>query len=540
MRLGIFLFIAFIFSKNMIIFVKLMRKLLLALLSGLLLAFSWPELGIFPFLFFAFLPLLMVEDELNNSNDKKKGRKVFWSSFLAFFIFNAITTYWVYHATLFGAIAAFIVNATLMSTAFWLFHKVKSATTNRLGYLSFIVLWISIEYLHLNWDLSWPWLTLGNAFANVTDVVQWYEFTGFLGGSLWVLFINVLLFSLYISAEKKKAMLLPLLVLLLPLFVSYHMYSNFETENEDTLKVLIVQPNIDPYTDKFNVGYEKQLADFITLSKTKLTAETQLLIGPETALLEGIWENKLEATYSVRKFRELQKEFPKLNVIVGASTMKMFGHGESKTTTARQVRNEKIYYDAYNSAIFIPDSGLVEVYHKTKLVPGVEKMPFPYLLDPLAKLAVDLGGMSGSLGSSNTLHNFKVDGVNVRPLICYESIYGEMNIENSDLITIITNDGWWKNTAGYKQHFSYASLRAIEQRKVIVRSANTGISGVISSNGEILQETNWDEAICIAADVKLNSKSTFYAQFGNYIGRISVFVAFMLMTVTFVKGKLRK
>ena len=143
-----------------------MRKLLLALLSGLLLAFSWPELGLFPLLFFAFLPLLIVEDELNNSNDKKKGRKVFWYSFLAFFIFNAITTYWVYHATLFGAIAAFIVNSTLMSTAFWLFHKVKSATTNRLGYLSFIVLWISIEYLHLNWDLSWPWLTLGNAFAN--------------------------------------------------------------------------------------------------------------------------------------------------------------------------------------------------------------------------------------------------------------------------------------------------------------------------------------------------------------------------------------
>ena len=206
-----------------------MRKLKLALLSGFLLAFSWPGIGIFPFLFFAFLPLLIAEDELNNSNDKKKGRKVFWYSFLAFLIFNAITTYWVYHATLFGAIAAFIVNATLMSTAFWLFHKVKSATTNRLGYLSFIVIWISVEYLHLNWDLSWPWLTLGNAFANVPDLVQWYEFTGFLGGSLWVLFINVLLFSLYISADKKKSMLFSLLVLLLPLFVSYHMYLNFET-----------------------------------------------------------------------------------------------------------------------------------------------------------------------------------------------------------------------------------------------------------------------------------------------------------------------
>jgi apolipoprotein N-acyltransferase len=446
----------------------------------------------------------------------------------------------VYHATLFGAIAAFFVNATLMATAFWLFHKIKKATNNRLGYLSFVVVWIAMEYLHLNWDLSWPWLTLGNGFAASPSIVQWYEFTGFLGGSLWLLIVNLLLFNLYLAEDKAKAVMLPLLVILLPMFVSYHMYLDFESDDNNTISVVIVQPNVDPYTDKFSVGYEQQLTDFIALAKTELTQETKLLIGPETALLEGIWENKLEATYSVRKFRELQKEFPKLNVIVGASTRKMFGHGESKTTTARQVRNEKIYYDAYNSAVFIPDSGRVEVYHKTKLVPGVEKMPFPKLLDPLAKLAVELGGMSGSLGSSNTLHNFKVDGVNVRPLICYESIYGEINFTNSDLIAIITNDGWWKNTAGYKQHFSYASLRAIEQRKAIVRSANTGISGVISSIGEILQETNWDEAICISTDVKLNSKPTFYAQFGNYIGRLSVFVAFMLLIVAFVKGKLKK
>ena len=134
----------------MIIFVTLMRKLFLSVLSGLLLAFAWPEIGLFPVLFFAFVPLLILEDDLQRSDENKKGRKIFWLSFLGFFIFNGITTYWVYHSTLFGAIAAFIVNATLMSTAFWLFHKVKNATTNRLGYLSFIVLWISIEYLHLN------------------------------------------------------------------------------------------------------------------------------------------------------------------------------------------------------------------------------------------------------------------------------------------------------------------------------------------------------------------------------------------------------
>ena len=514
-----------------------MKRIFLSILSGLLLAFSWPEIGVFPILFFAFVPLLMLEDNLQKSEVNRRGRKVFWLSFLAFFIFNTITTYWVYHSTLFGAIAAFLVNATLMATAFYLFHKIKSATTNRLGYLAFIVFWISMEYLHLNWDLSWPWLILGNGFANSPDLVQWYEFTGFLGGSLWVLLMNILLFRLA-KKQNVKAIALPVLLLLFPIISSYYITPDIKEGKQ--LKVLIVQPNVDPYIDKFNIGFEDQLANFIALAKPHLTQETQLLVGPETALLETIWENKIEVTYSVRAFRELQKDFPNLNILVGASTYKMFGHGNQKTTTARQIRNENIFYDAYNSAIFIADSGAVEVYHKTKLVPGAEKMPFPYILDPLAKLAVDLGGTSGSLGSENTVHQFMVDDKIITPLICYESIYGDLQKGKTNLIAIITNDGWWKNTVGYKQHFSYARLRTIEQRKTIIRSANTGISGVINAKGEVLKITNWDEAVCISAEVNLNNETTFYSVFGDYTGRLSVFVAAMLAIVAFVKGRLKK
>jgi apolipoprotein N-acyltransferase len=394
-----------------------------------------------------------------------------------------------------------------------------------------------MEYLHLNWDLSWPWLTLGNGFANSPAIVQWYEFTGFLGGSLWVLLINVLLFRLA-KKQNLKAIALPFLLLLIPIISSYCLTPDIKEGKQ--LKVLIVQPNVDPYTDKFNVGHEQQLANFIALAKPHLTQETQLLIGPETALLEGIWENKIEATHSVRAFRKLQKDFPNLNILVGASTYKMFEHGEQKTSTARKTRNENIFYDAYNSAIFISDSGAVAVYHKTKLVPGAEKMPFPYILDPLAKLAVDLGGTSGSLGSENTVHQFMVDDKIITPLICYESIYGDLKKGKTNLITIITNDGWWKNTVGYKQHFAYARLRAVEQRKTIIRSANTGVSGVINGKGEVLESTNWHEAVCIATDVELNNETTFYSVFGDYIGRLSVFVAAMLFIVAFVKGRLKK
>jgi len=521
----------------MIIFVTNMKKLVAAVLSGCLLAFSWPGIGFSPLLFFAFVPLLILEDELTNSKEKNKGRKVFWYSFLAFFIFNAITTYWVYHATLFGAIAAFLVNATLMATAFYLFHKIKERTTNRLGYLALLVVWVSMEYLHLNWDLSWPWLTLGNGFASAVNVVQWYEYTGILGGSLWVLLMNILLFRLA-KIKTTKAMFLPLAVLILPLLFSYSLIADVKSEGQ--LKVVIVQPNVDPYTDKFNVGHEHQLTDFIDLAKTELTQETELLIGPETALLEGIWENKIEATYSIRAFRQLQKQFPNLNILVGASTYKMFAHGESKTATARQIRNENIFYDAYNSAIFIPDSGAIKVYHKTKLVPGVESMPYPNVLDKLAEIVVDLGGVGGSLGSENKAHQFMMDDKIITPLICYESIYGDLQKGKTNLIAIITNDGWWKNTAGYKQHFEYARLRAIEQRKTIIRSANTGVSGVINAKGEVLESTNWDEAVCISAEVSLNNETTFYSVFGDYMGRLSVFVAAMLLIVAFVRGKLKQ
>tara|TARA_B100001142_G_scaffold95025_1_gene96871 strand:+ start:14872 stop:16413 length:1542 start_codon:yes stop_codon:yes gene_type:complete len=513
-----------------------MKKIFLALFSGLLLAFSWPAIGIFPFIFLGFVPLLILEDEVEN------GSEAFGYSYISFMCFNIFTTYWVWYATPLGSIFAFLVNSFLMSIAFYAFHKIKTITNNRLGYVAFIVSWLTFEYLHLNWDLSWPWLTLGNVFAESTQFVQWYEYTGVLGGSFWVLLINFLVFRSIKSKQKIKSVLLFLSFFLIPVGISYYLYltKDYLVSKGETVNTLIIQPNIDPYTDKFNVGYEEQLKDFIVLARSKLDQETELLIGPETVLQEPIWENNIEATYSIRAFRRLQEEFPNLNILVGASTYKMFGHLEKKTSTARKIRNKDIFYDAYNSAIFIPDSGNVDVYHKIKLVPGAEKTPYPMLLDKLANLMVDLGGVSGSLGSENKLSNFYFNGINIRPLICYESIYGEMDFNNSDLIAIITNDGWWKNTAGYQQHFSYARLRSIEQRKVIVRSANTGISGVILANGEILNKTKWDEEICIEAMVGINNNPTFYTSFGDYIGRVSLFILVILILVSFIKERLRK
>ena len=186
----------------MIIFVIVMKNILYSILSGLLLAFSWPNIGNLTYLIFiAFVPILFLTNKIVNSNISAKSKRIFLYSFLTFFIFNILTTYWIFHATLFGAISAFIINSLLMSFVFFASFKMGCFRKNNFGTILFIVTWIAMEYLHLNWDLSWPWLILGNVFASTTYLIQWYEFTGVLGGTLLILLINILFLKAIISKE---------------------------------------------------------------------------------------------------------------------------------------------------------------------------------------------------------------------------------------------------------------------------------------------------------------------------------------------------
>ena len=167
-------------------------------------------------------------------------------------------------------------------------------------------------------------------------------------------------------------------------------------------------------------------------------------------------------------------------------------------------------------------------------------MPFPKLLDNLGSLMIDLGGTQGSLGSQNNNSPFQVKGNVIKPLICYESVYGDLDNGSSNVISIITNDGWWKNTAGYKQHLAYARIRSIEQRKPIIRSANTGISAIIDLNGNIVKRSKWNERICLSGIINLNHEDTFYSSFGDYIGRLCLFISFIILTTSLVRSRVNK
>ncbi len=501
-----------------------------------MLAFAWFPHGWLPLLFIAFLPLMAVEYIVFHNPGKYKSRTVFFAAFIAFFIWNLLTTWWLVNASWGGAVIAICLNSFFMAFVFLFFHKIKKHVGEKWGYLVFISLWIGFEFLYHGDQVTWPWLTLGNAFADCTTIIQWYEYTGVFGGSLWVLVINCIFFSCLTDSFTRKKFMSAIVLIIIPIGISILLlYSSNATSKADSHKIVIVQPNIDPYNEKFSGAYEEQLQKMLKLAAEKIDSTTEYVVLPETALTEDIWEDELEQTSSVIAIKKFLSNFAKLKIIIGASTAKAYKPGEKLSETARKFNNADAYYDAYNTVFQFDNTGKIQQYHKSKLVPGVEQMPFQFVFKYFEQFALKMGGTTGSLGVQSTREVFSSSDNTFKfaPVICYESVYGEYvsdYIKNgANVIAVITNDGWWGNTPGHIQHLKLSRLRAIENRRNIVRSANTGISCFIDSYGEVSQATKYWEPAVISGNIELNDGLTFYTRFGDYIGRIAMYMAFLLI-----------
>ncbi len=514
-----------------------LRILAYTLLPGILFFLAWPPRDLFFLSLFAFVPLFMLEKETRNS----KGFGILaYSSLL---LWNILTTWWVWYASPGGSVFMLLANAWLMYIPWWAYRKaVRSFDQNR-AFMLFISLWLGYEYLHLNWQITWPWLTLGNVFAKHNVVVQWYEFTGALGGSLWVLLANV---SLFKSIDKgiKQNWLRPSVTIAVPVTVSLlviYFGNNYSSEPVSTHETVIVQPNVDPYL-KFNRGEEvKNLKEMLALAETQMSDSTAYVVMPETAVVEYIDEDNAVSFESIRLLQDFVSLHPNSHMITGVSSYNFYEPFEERDATARQTQGGD-YYESYNTALEVDSRGRLSYYHKSKLVPGVEKMPYPKIFGFLEYLSIDMGGISGSLGSDKEAKTFSAGSKpDVAPLICYESVFpgyvSEFVRKGADVLLVITNDGWWRNTDGYKQHMYYACLRAIENRREVVRSANTGISCRITKQGKIIEHTDWWEPDVLKVEVASYKKRTMYSVLGDYIGRIASFIGIFLTLGLLVKRK---
>ncbi len=513
------------------------NNILLSVLSGLLLATSWFFKPFALLILVAIVPLLLVENSVEGLKDSQKKMTLYAS--ITFLIWNSLTIWWIYKATLFGAIFAVIGNSFLMLFTFCLYFWLRRKSNFRISNYTLIIWWLAFEFAYLRTEISFPWLHLGNTFSTTPSLVQWYEYTGTLGGTLLVLFVNISLSRIIIAFKKSKnnkhTIYQTIATLFIPAFLftySWFVYSNYEEKGE-AVEVVVVQPNIDPYKEKFDgLSDREQLDRILDLAAKKITPDTRMVVAPETAITENVWENNIENAMSSLVISNFLSNWQNLSVLIGASTRKIYENGETPSPTAIAFRDTAIFYDRYNTALMY-DSAEIQIYHKSRLVIGVEKMPYPKYLKFLESISIDLGGTVGSLGTQETPSVFKFGNIMSAPVICYESVYGEYVTEyvheGANMLSIITNDGWWGNTPGYKQHLSFASLRAIETRRTIARSANTGISCFVNQRGEILQPTEWWTPDVISDKVHLNTETTFYTKYGDWLGRAAGIFSLLLL-----------
>lgn len=519
-------------------------------LAALLMALAWPFIGsLWPVVFIALVPMLLLEEHVFRKG--YRPRKVFLHAYWFFLVFNCATTWWIWYASAGGAVMAFFFNALLMAIPFWLFHVTRRRVGSREGMIAFFLNWLAFEYLHYSWELSWPWLSFGNVFAMVPSLVQWYEVTGVTGGTLWILVLNFLFFRIVRDVfwlqkqnmkEQVPRFIFIALLLFTPILISLKMYSSCSDKGEP-VDIVIVQPNIDPYNEKFGgLTMKAQFDIYADLARKSLDEKVEYLLGPETQIPFSVNEDAIDSNTAVKAFRNLCSDYPQLKIVTGMSSYTVFREGSRQSPTAKPTSEPGYVYDHFNASLQIENNAAVQVYHKMKLVLGVEKVPFSGWFPFLEKLALDMGGSSGSMGSETAPKVFtaqKDPRHVVVPAICYESIYGEHIAEfvrlGGDLIFVITNDGWWEDTPGYKQHMSYSRLRAIENRRSIARCANTGISCFINQRGDVVQQTKWWEPAVLRGVVFANTEQTWFTRHGDFIGRSALFVALLLAFYTFAR-----
>lgn len=527
------------------------NMLLLAALTAVLMSLPFLVQGTSLLALTGLVPLLCMERIASNA-----GVKRLWPWYLGTFAaWNSLTVWWICNATFWGGVFAIVANALQMSLVFGLFRASKKTFGGMLPYVFLALLWTAWERWYFSAEISFPWLTLGHAFARSPWLVQWYSITGTLGGSLWVWACNLSIFGLVCAkadgsmgrwTKWAKRYCAAILALLFPGLITLSLvkYYTFEDAPE-RMDVLITQPNIDPYSKFHLLSQEQQDAIAERQMRPVLQGRdsasgTLLILTPET-FTRYIDTDDITAHPTARRFRSLILGKPGVNLLLGNAS-KTYRHSEEAPNILCYPAGPGLWYNTHNSAALLSWDGDADIYHKSKLVVGTELTPYPGFFVPLDEKFFG-GAMARDTGQEEvSLLNVKTPEGGSIPLgcaICYESVYGEFCTDyirkGARAMVIITNDAWWGDTPGYRQHLSYASLRAIELGRDIARCGNTGISAFINSRGDIVKAGPWWEACSLEGSVALRDGETFFVRYGDICGRICTMLAVLLFLALAVR-----
>jgi len=530
------------------------KNLLLGMFSGVLLGLAFPPFHFTLLIFVGMIPYFIVLQ-------KKEGlAEINRFTYFTFFIFNLITIYWVGSWTknadpfleIAGSVLMFF-NPLLFLIPSTLYYFTKKIFNRNIALFLFPLFWVTYEYAYSVTDFRFPWLTLGNSLPYFKQFIQIADIVGVYGLTLFIIYINIFFYNglKNIFTNKSKSVVYfagGIVLFLMPLVYGIVKINTFEISNTN-IKIGLVQPNFDP-TNKWDGGsLDKQLETYLSLSRKAIKQGAEIIAWPETALpvylLDGNYYSQVQKIYSFCDSNNVA-------LITGMPDANFYFHKEDAPQDAKPTGDGKILYTSYNSTLmFSPHTYKIQKYHKIKLVPFGEKVPlvesFPWLAD-IIKWNVGISGWNTgkdtvvfNLNSSFIKDTAKTlpQNINIAGIICIESIYpgfvAAFVNKGANIILVVTNDSWYGDSSGPYQHKEISVLRAVENRRSVVRAANGGISCLIDPLGNTISETKMFTKTELTVAAPLQKNKTFYTKHPLLIPYFADIISILIILIFYAK-----
>jgi len=517
-----------------------------SLIGGALLGLSFVMYPFFhaPFLaWIGFVPILL------HLNTQEKFGAYFHATYLSLLCFTLVSVWWVSLSTFLGGFLMYFAQTFFMTIPFVLFYLVRKGLGWHRALWLFPFLWTAWEWIYLDLEISFGWITLGNSHANLWWLIQYVDLFGVWAVSFWIVMLNVLVVKLIESLGKQeipKLLYASLAVMFaLPLLYSAVVFLLPKPEPIGTIKVAVIQPNIDPFAKWENSNRRAVLEKHIIVSDSAARGGVDLVIWPETAIPYFILYQRGSEAWERLQSSVARWQAP---LLTGFSDAVYYADSTQRQFGAKYDRHAGQYYDTFNSAMMLDSNGNAQVYHKMKLVPFAERVPYMEYLPFFSSATFAVAGIS-SWGVGKDTLNFSFitksnKCVKVTPLICYESIYPAFTAEfvrrGATMLTVITNDGWFSKSYGPYQHAAFAKLRCIESRRSMARSANTGISLFIDRYGRPYGEIEWWKIAYTVETLELYDDESFYVQHTDWFPKGCLLVSLLAFVATMFRAVRRK
>ncbi|MEW6507859.1 MAG: apolipoprotein N-acyltransferase [Bacteroidota bacterium] len=528
---------------------RLRKERLLALISGLFFGLSFPPL---PFPYLIFVALIPYFFAISKRETLAEINRI---TYLTAFVFTVITLYWVGSWTkeadpflmISGVLLMFVNPAVYLipSTIYYFSKKIFSKKT-ALMLLPFF--WVSFEYAYSLTDLRFPWLTLANSLPKFNLFIQIADIIGAYGISLLVLFINLYLFFTLEDFLENRIFRLKFILPAVVIFIVPVLYGAVRVKTfkmpEENVRIGLIQPDLNPW-DKWQAGnLDEQLELYLELSRKAVKKNAKIIIWPESALpVYLLVGNYFPQVNKIHSFADSNDVF----ILTGMPDANFFFDKNDAPPDAKYSKNINMYFVSYNSILlFSPQSSQVQKYAKIKLVPFGEKVPFVEHLPFLGNLIKwQVGISSWNVGQKQTVFDL-VEGVQLKvgSVICIESIYPEFVagfVQNgANIIAVVTNDSWYGYTSGPFQHKEISVLRAVENRRFLVRAANGGISAIIDPLGRTVLQTKLFERNVLIGDAGISNTLTFYSRYPLIIPLLSSLISVLVIILFTIRKAINK